>query len=488
VDQRPAASTLQTFNLAIANYLAKVKELAMEDLISRIKRITTVESNASADLDILTKEIPLLPPFILCVEQKHQYASLIATIVPLFHSNNTLESAIKLYSELLKHTGATLLSHIASTILQDYVKPAFVKRPHNSHPVHHNKPKENINSPFFEHRKKQAEMDDITCNYYEGEWKQRPEVVYLLEFVVLELEHIDQTHLGLLLPPLMTLVEDVEVRHRVLGARLIRRVVQVVDVTEFRRAGLVELFISKLDKCLYFCYGQGANEQGQSLFSNVMSAMYSLIVELESAGVRDAKKRKEVEVERSFKVMESVLQMLSFIGLVGGERDDSRVRRDCLVWLCRWTVPCGAKASVLLQSVMSALLDNVEFEANLFAANAQYADATDNAAAQGNRRAIESICQGIRSVFEVCPQRAPAYFTNVVASITFAVCQLSESAGSDVHSTLEELRKTLGAVSASAGERDKLQQELNLLSQTSDLPRAAVDFLSRCLVAESGER
>ncbi|KIY71824.1 hypothetical protein CYLTODRAFT_418536 [Cylindrobasidium torrendii FP15055 ss-10] len=130
-----------------------------------------------------------------------------------------------------------LLRHI----LLRNVKPVFS---HNLHP--------HINPESGRKLSRPAGGQMATSDYYEDQtWKQNLAAGYIVEYVVQHLKAEDyETIWPLLIPPLMTILDDYQVPYKLHSVIILRQMLQNLSASLLRRTGLDVLLTQSLTTCL----------------------------------------------------------------------------------------------------------------------------------------------------------------------------------------------------------------------------------------------
>lgn len=113
-------------------------------------------------------------------------------------------------------------------------------------------------------------------DYYEEQtWKEHPETASLVLFVVKNIRSEDYEDLWhLVIPSVMSLLDDYEARYKIKGVRIVSEMIHTVPKTLLKRTGVDGLLLSSLNKCL----GHLKDSESPELLRAAISATLSLIL------------------------------------------------------------------------------------------------------------------------------------------------------------------------------------------------------------------
>lgn len=145
--------------------------------------------------------------------------------------------------------------------------------------------------PFFEHpaARDRRSLPADESSYDHQLWKtDRPDVVRGLEWILssLSLPGSADAMIGLLLPPLLTIMDDYEVCWKMAGIRMLTQLVPVVSTSVLRRTGLGDALLQALLTSLSF-------QDDTALVRTAMEALFSLLPLLGEPGSEEFHDRVE---------------------------------------------------------------------------------------------------------------------------------------------------------------------------------------------------
>ncbi|KAK0467886.1 uncharacterized protein EV420DRAFT_433076 [Desarmillaria tabescens] len=150
-------------------------------------------------------------------------------------------------------------------ILTHNVKPLFLSTPHPS-----------LNLSTGRKLPRLAGGPMASQDYYEEQtWKEHPETASLVSFVVRNIRSEDYEDLWhLVIPSVMSLLDDYEARYKIKGVRIVSEMLQKVPKTLLKRTGIDGLILSSLNNCL----GHLKDPESPELLRAAISANLSLIL------------------------------------------------------------------------------------------------------------------------------------------------------------------------------------------------------------------
>ncbi|PBL02090.1 hypothetical protein ARMGADRAFT_1071590 [Armillaria gallica] len=155
--------------------------------------------------------------------------------------------------------------HLLKRILTHDVKPLFLSTPHPS-----------LNLSTGRKLPRLAGGPMASQDYYEEQtWKEHPETASLVLFVVKNIRSEDYEDLWhLVIPSVMSLLDDYEARYKIKGVRIVSEMLHRVPKTLLKRTGVDGLLLSSLNKCL----GHLKDPESPELLRAAISATLSLIL------------------------------------------------------------------------------------------------------------------------------------------------------------------------------------------------------------------
>lgn len=155
--------------------------------------------------------------------------------------------------------------HLLKRILTYNVKPLFLSTPHPS-----------LNLSTGRRLPRLAGGSMASQDYYEEQtWKEHPETASLVSFVVTNIRSEDYEDLWhLVIPSVMSLLDDYEVRYKIKGVRIVSEMLQKVPKALLKRTGIDGLLLSSLNNCL----GHLKDPESPELVRAAISATLSLIL------------------------------------------------------------------------------------------------------------------------------------------------------------------------------------------------------------------
>ncbi|TFY61026.1 hypothetical protein EVJ58_g4768 [Rhodofomes roseus] len=170
-------------------------------------------------------------------------AELIAAAVPFDGDGPwTLETTRAQAQEILRPYSDPEVS-LLEELLVRRVKPAFQAVPH---PM--------LNTSTGRILPRAAGGPDAVLDHFDNQtWKDRPGTIDLLAWCARHCENVAYEKLWhLLIPPIMTLLDDYETSYRLRGVNVVSDMIQRVPADLLRRTGVDGLLFSSLKKCLAF--------------------------------------------------------------------------------------------------------------------------------------------------------------------------------------------------------------------------------------------
>ncbi|KAF5357658.1 hypothetical protein D9758_007440 [Tetrapyrgos nigripes] len=150
-------------------------------------------------------------------------------------------------------------------LLSQHVKPVFQSNPH---------PSLNLSTGRKLHRPAGGPM--ATQDFYESQaWKKNPGASNLVAWCVKHIKREDYDRLWyLVIPPVMTLLDDYQTYHKLQGVQIVLELLQRVPKEVLKRTGLDGLLLTSLNTCL----GQLDTMETPALIRGAILASLSLIL------------------------------------------------------------------------------------------------------------------------------------------------------------------------------------------------------------------
>ncbi|RUS22960.1 hypothetical protein BC937DRAFT_94306 [Endogone sp. FLAS-F59071] len=139
---------------------------------------------------------------------------------------------------------AHLLCHHTASILESHVRPAFVAQ--GTHPA------------LDRRRSRKGDVKPDLSFYDKQPWKERKQgedwdAVDVLRWCVCETEKPDiDALLPLLVPPILTIIDDWDVRYKTTGITLLRHILRQTDPALLAKMGLGDVFLEAVSTCLTY--------------------------------------------------------------------------------------------------------------------------------------------------------------------------------------------------------------------------------------------
>ncbi|KAF7433614.1 hypothetical protein PC9H_005575 [Pleurotus ostreatus] len=171
---------------------------------------------------------------------RNQKAAVVATVAQ-FDGGPWVSSTSKgVATDILNHFQGTV-TELLPQILSEHLKPIFRTNPH---PLLHTSTGRKLPRP--------AGGPLASSDYYESQsWKDHPGAPNLVSWCV---RHIPNDYWDelwhLIIPPIMTLLDDYEAKYKVQGAKIVSEMLRTVPRTVLKRTGIDGLLNTSLQTCL----------------------------------------------------------------------------------------------------------------------------------------------------------------------------------------------------------------------------------------------
>ncbi|KZT74537.1 hypothetical protein DAEQUDRAFT_682559 [Daedalea quercina L-15889] len=196
---------------------------------------------------------------------RSEEASVIAAVAPFEGEGPwTLETTRAQAQEILRPYSEPEIG-LLEELLKQRVKPAFQSTPH---PM--------LNTSTGRTLPRAAGGPDAVLDHFDGQtWKDRPGTVDLLTWCIRHCESVAYEKLWhLLIPPMMTLLDDYETSYRLRGVHVVSDIIQRVPADLLRRTGVDGLLFSSLKKSFAFLQ----NPETPELIRAAVPATVSLVL------------------------------------------------------------------------------------------------------------------------------------------------------------------------------------------------------------------
>lgn len=282
-------------------------------------------------------------------------------------------------------------------------------------------------------------------------WEKDAYALDLLRWVVSVLdEKMVEGVWHLVIPPLLTLIDDWETKYKRLGAELLAHVLAVTSPTLLERTGLAEVFEEALTPCLSYLPELTPEDESVEL----LSAVYPVLITL--AKVRypleptvGSKISKEHSTRERIKQLDSIIRK----GVIYSYSHCSEYPRlvsllfDQLALLC---TELGLESVKHLRFILPMLNETL--------ASRILADAT-----QRHRQTLVSAVKAMQAVILNAWPKMPEYKLEVLKGLTLCWLNLDGKSGDDVAQVREETKTTVQMLRAALGSSAEFKDECRLL-------------------------
>ncbi|CAG8438125.1 566_t:CDS:2 [Ambispora leptoticha] len=181
-------------------------------------------------------------------------------------ANSVLESITSLDPERFPSV-SRLIQIFATKILERFVKPCFLQ-----------------NAEFNKTSSKAKKQRDKTANSIDE--SKRLDIslaASILEWIVMQIQHPElDTMISLIIPPMLTLIDDYNVKFKIKGTSILDHLLKQVKPAIIQRTGLGNIFYEALIVCLTY----QSEEKYLPLLRTSFSAILNLIPLIESSNIK----------------------------------------------------------------------------------------------------------------------------------------------------------------------------------------------------------
>ncbi|KAF1990862.1 poly A polymerase C-terminal region-like protein [Aulographum hederae CBS 113979] len=174
-------------------------------------------------------------------------------------------SDVKAYLEKEGELTSSLIDHM----LKLTIRAKFVRSPQNPSVTAAGR----INTGGEQSRRQQNLLDEE-----EKPWKSAPEVLSLLKWVVENLSPKSvELHWPLLVPPILALTDDYEIKYKAIGCSLLQKLLEVTPPPLLHRTGLAKVFEESLLPCLTYLPTLTPEAESVEILSAAFPALLQLV-------------------------------------------------------------------------------------------------------------------------------------------------------------------------------------------------------------------